>query len=189
MTVVLIVLLLIVIGAAAAIGIFWFSSYNRLVKYRMWAEESWAQIDNMLKQRYDMIPNLVNTVKGYAKHEQETLTQVIEKRNQMQDSNVSRNEQMHANNEAEQMLGRLFALREDYPDLKANENFMHLQQELTSMERKLAYARQTYNSTVRDYNIAVQSIPTNFVANVHNFLQYEMLETPEEERENVKVEF
>ncbi|GAK13188.1 LOW QUALITY PROTEIN: LemA protein [Geomicrobium sp. JCM 19039] len=178
-----------IIVGVVGVGIFWFSSYNRLVKYRMWAEESWAQIDNMLKQRYDMIRNLVETVKGYAKHEQETLTQVIEARNKMTSSDATRNEQVHANNELEGTLNRLFALREDYPDLKANENFLRLQEELTAMENKLAYARQSYNSTVRDYNIAVQSIPTNFVAGVHNFMQYEMLETPEEARQNVQVQF
>ncbi|MBB6450281.1 LemA protein [Geomicrobium halophilum] len=186
------VLLILVLILVAGIGIFaitWFSSYNTLVKKRNWVEEAWAQIDVQLKRRYDLIPNLVETVKGYAQHEQETLTQVIEKRQQINNPNNSRNEQMEANNQLQNMMGRLFALREDYPDLKANENFLKLQEELTSTENKIAYSRQLYNNTVMEYNTKIQSIPTNFVAGVHNFIQQEMLETPPEERENVKVDF
>ncbi|QQK77664.1 LemA family protein [Salicibibacter cibarius] len=185
----ILILLIVIIGGIAILAITWFTSYNRLVKLRNWVEEAWAQIDVQLKRRYDLIPNLVETVKGYAQHEQETLTQVIEARNQMNNPNNSRNEQMAANNQLEGMMNRLFALREAYPDLKANQNFQQLQEELTSTENKIAYSRQLYNSTVRDYNTKIQSVPTNLIAGVHNFIQQEMLETPEEQRENVKVDF
>ncbi|SDJ02387.1 LemA family protein [Natribacillus halophilus] len=187
-TAILILLIVIVVGVGILI-IGWVSSYNRLVKYRNWVEEAWGQIDVQLKRRYDLIPNLVETVKGYAQHEQETLTGVIEARQQMNNPDNSRNEQMAANNQLEGMMGRLFALREDYPDLKANQNFQQLQEELTSTENKIAYSRQLYNNTVMEYNTKIQSVPTNFIASAHNFIQQEMLETPEEQRENVKVDF
>lgn len=181
---------IIIAGAILVIIIlFWVSSYNTLIKYRNWVEESWAQIDVQLKRRFDLIPNLVETVKGYAKHEQETLAKVVELRNQIVAPNASRQEQMDANNQLTGALRNLFALREDYPDLKANQNFMMLQEELTSTENKIAYARQLYNNTVMKYNTKIQSIPTNIVASVHQFSRRDMLETPAEERENVKVTF
>ncbi|OLO36402.1 hypothetical protein BTR23_15125 [Alkalihalophilus pseudofirmus] len=180
---------IIFVGFIVLLAFFWITSYNSLVKYRNWVEESWAQIDVQLKRRFDLIPNLVETVKGYAKHEQETLAKVVELRNKIVAPANSRQEQMDANNQLTGALKNLFALREAYPDLKANQNFMMLQEELTGTENKIAYARQLYNNTVMKYNTKIQSIPTNFVASVHNFEKRDMLETPTEERENVKVSF
>lgn len=167
----------------------WVGSYNSLVKSRNWVEESWAQIDVQLKRRYDLIPNLVETVKGYAKHERETLEQVIAARNRMFAQGNSRNDEMAANDQLSAGLKSLFALSESYPDLKANQNFMMLQEELTGTENKIAYSRQNYNKTVMHYNIKTQTIPTNIVAAIHGFTRREMLETPAEERQNVKVSF
>lgn len=178
-----------VLGLLVFLGIFWIVAYNGLIKYRNWVEESWAQIDVQLKRRYDLIPNLVETVKGYAKHEQETFEKVIQARNQMGATDVSRTNKMKANDALSGMLKNLFALREDYPELKANENFKMLQEELTQTENKIAYSRQLYNTTVMKYNIKIQTVPTNIVASVHNFDKKEMLETKQEERENVKVSF
>ncbi|OIJ18973.1 hypothetical protein BKP45_14705 [Anaerobacillus alkalidiazotrophicus] len=178
------------LAIVAVVLLFWVASYNSLVKYRNWVEESWAQIDVQLKRRFDLIPNLVETVKGYAKHEQETLAKVVELRNQISGSGVkSRKDQMEANDQLTGALKHLFALREAYPDLKANQNFMMLQEELTGTENKIAYARQLYNNTVMKYNTKIQSIPTNIVASIHNFDRREMLETRAEERENVQVKF
>ncbi|QOY34818.2 LemA family protein [Anaerobacillus isosaccharinicus] len=182
--------MLILIGVIAVLLIFWVTSYNSLVKYRNWVEESWAQIDVQLKRRFDLIPNLVETVKGYAKHEQETLAKVVELRNQISGSGArSRKDQMEANDQLSGALKNLFALREAYPDLKANQNFMMLQEELTGTENKIAYARQLYNNTVMKYNTKIQSVPTNIVASFHKFDRRDMLETRAEERENVQVKF
>jgi LemA protein len=182
--------MLILLGIAVVLVIFWITSYNSLIKFRNWVEESWAQIDVQLKRRYDLIPNLVETVKGHAKHEQETLAKVVELRNQISgDGAKSRKDQMEANDQLTGALKHLFALREAYPDLKANQNFMMLQEELTSTENKIAYARQLYNNTVMKYNTKIQSIPTNIVASLHKFDRREMLEARVEERENVQVKF
>ena len=180
-----------IIGGILALVVifFWITSYNSLIKYRNWVEESWAQIDVQLKRRFDLIPNLVETVKGYAKHEQETLSKVIELRNKIVAPASSRQEQIDANHELTGALRNLFALREDYPDLKANQNFMMLQEELTSTENKIAYARQLYNSTVMKYNTKVESVPTNIIASFHKFGRRDMLQIPKEERENIKISF
>lgn len=179
----------ITIGIFAVIILLWIVTYNSLVKFRNWVEEAWAQIDVQLKRRYDLIPNLVETVKGYAKHEQETLENVVQARNQIVAPGQSRNEQMESNDILSGALKNLFALREAYPDLKANNNFMMLQEELAATENKVAYARQLYNNTVMKYNTKIQTIPTNIVASLHNFSKRDMLENRQEERENVKVQF
>lgn len=166
----------------------YFAMYNGLVKYRNWVDEAWAQIDVQLKRRYDLIPNLVETVKGYAKHEQETLTKVVELRNQLGEKS-NRQEQMAVNDQLSGALKNLFALREAYPDLKANENFKMLQEELTQTENKVAYSRQLYNNTVMKYNTKIESVPTNFIASMHHFEKRDMLEARAEERENVRVSF
>src|SRR5690554_2169064 len=176
-------------GILVLLIIFWIGTYNSLVKFRNWVDESWAQIDVQLKRRYDLIPNLVETVKGYAKHEQETLSKVVELRNQLGNANMNRNDQMEVNDQLSGALKNLFALREAYPDLKANENFRMLQEELTQTENKIAYSRQLYNNTVMKYNTKIQSIPTNIVASVHNFHKRDMLAANEEERQNVQVKF
>ncbi|UTR07793.1 LemA family protein [Alkalihalobacillus sp. LMS6] len=181
--------IIILIGIVAIIALVWIVSYNSLVKHRNWVEESWAQIDVQLKRRYDLIPNLVETVKGYAKHEQETLTQVIEKRNKIAEPNASRNERIEEDAELNGLLRQLFALSESYPELKANEIFLHLQEELSGTENKIAYARQAYNSMVMRYNTKIESFPQNIIASIHSFTRNDMLDIPDEEKEPVQVRF
>ena len=181
--------LLILLAIVVIFVLAWVSAYNGLIKMRNWVEESWAQIDVQLKRRYDLIPNLVETVKGYAKHEEETLTKVVELRNKMGDSTLNRQDTMEVNDQLSGALKSMFALREAYPDLKANENFKMLQEELTQTENKIAYSRQLYNNTVMKYNTKIESIPTNIIAGIHNFEKRDMLEAKAEERENVRVSF
>jgi LemA protein len=165
-------------------------SYNKLVRQRNQVEASWAQIDVQLKRRYDLIPNLVETVKGYAAHEKGTLDAVIQARNTaVAASNSTPADRANAENAVSQTLGRLFALAEAYPNLKANENFLSLQGELTNTEDKIAYSRQFYNSAVQSYNNATQTIPTNIIAGLMNFKTKEYFETSEGERGPVQVRF
>lgn len=169
------------------LGIYVVYSYNSLVKYRNWVKESWSQIDVQLKRRHDLIPNLVNTVKGYAKHEQKTLEKVIQARNQLISGTPQ--QRIEADNEIQQALKSIFALSEAYPELKANQNFLNLQEELTNTENKVAYSRQLYNKTVAEYNIKRETIPTNIIASLFNFQKEELLSIPEEERDVPTVEF
>lgn len=162
-------------------------TYNSLVRLRNWIKEAWAQIDVQLRRRHELIPNLVNTVKGYAEHEQETLTKVIEARNKLVSGSAQ--DRMDADGELQGALKSIFALSESYPDLKANQNFLELQNELTSTENKVAYSRQLYNKTVADYNIKVESFPSMIIANAFNFKQEEQLKAPEEAREAPTVSF
>ena len=164
--------------------------YNNLVKARMWVKEAWSQIDVQLKRRNDLIPNLIETVKGYAKHEQETFEKVIQMRNQLTQVPIENHEEkMQISNQLSDTLKTIFALSESYPDLKANQNFIQLQEELTSTENKIAYARQLYNSSVATYNIKLGSFPSNIVANIHGFKSEPLLETPVEEKNVPKVSF
>lgn len=178
---------IIIIAIVAILVIYAIVSYNGLVKYRNWIEEAWSQIDVQLKRRHDLIPNLVNTVKGYAKHEQETLDKVIKARNQLVSG--SPQERIDADNQIQGALKSIFALSEAYPDLKANENFLRLQEELSTTENKVAYARQLYNKTVADYNIKRESFPTNLLAKMFNFHKKDTLTIPEAEREAPTVSF
>lgn len=178
-----------IIIAVVILILLWIFGYNSLVKHRNWAEEAWAQIDVQLKRRHDMIPNLVEIVKGYAKHEQETFEKIVDARNRMFNPGNNRNDEMAAHDQLSQSLKSLFALREDYPELKANENFLRLQEDLTGIENKIAYSRQSYNNTVMHYNTKIQTIPSNIIASVHGFQRMELLEAREEERENVKISF
>lgn len=162
-------------------------SYNGLVKLRNWVQESWSQIDVQLKRRHDLIPNLVNTVKGYAKHERETLEKVVQMRSQLVQGSAQ--DRIKADNQIEGALKSIFALSESYPDLKANQNFLNLQEELTTTENKVAYSRQLYNKTVADYNIKRESFPTNMIASMFNFNRKELLSVPEEDREMPEVKF
>lgn len=174
----------------AAVIVIYVLIYNGLIKSRNQVDESWAQIDVQMKRRFDLIPNLIETVKGYAQHEQATLTKVIEARNlAMQSQSGSKQELIDADNMLTQSLKSLFALSESYPDLKANQSFLSLQHELATTENKVAYSRQLYNSTVMSYNTKVESIPTNFIANIHGFKKREMLTIPAEERAVPKVQF
>lgn len=179
----------IVVGIIALLAIIWIAQYNSLVKLSNWVEESWAQIGVQLKRRYDLIPNLVETVKGYAKHEQETLQQVIEARNQLFSGNASRAEQMEANDALSGMLKSVFALGEAYPELKAHQGFNKLQEQLEGTENKIAAARQLYNRTVMQYNTKTQTFPSNIIASSHGFTRKEMLETAEAEQQNIEIKF
>ncbi len=166
--------------------------YNGLIKLKNRVKEAWSDIDVQLKRRYDLIPNLVETVKGYAKHESETLENVIKARNEAMATQKGGDAKAQA--EAENMLSStlksIFALAENYPDLKANQNFLELQRELTDTEDKIQAARRFYNGNVRDFNTKVETFPTNIFAGMLNFKKFEFFEIGDEkERENVKVEF
>jgi len=182
----------------AALIVFAIGLYNRLVRLRIHTEEAWSDIDVQLKRRYDLIPNLVETVKGYASHEQETLQQVLEARAKATSMNIDvanvTPEQMEAFAGAQAglsgALGKLMAVAEAYPDLKANENFLELQKEITDTENKIQAARRFYNSTVKELNVAVESFPGNVFANMFKFEKGTFFELDNEvEREPVKVSF
>ncbi len=164
------------------------SVYNKLVVLRNRVKDQWAQIDVQLKRRFDLIPNLVETVKGYAKHESETLENVIKARNSFLSAS-SKEEEMEANGELTKAMSKLFALSESYPDLKANTNFADLQKELQETEEKIASARQFYNDTVLSYNNKLEVIPSNIVASLFHFKKEAFFEANETERENVQVKF
>jgi LemA protein len=186
---------LFVVGGAvcllAVLIIAWvLTGYNRLVRQRIQVDAAWAQIDVQLKRRYDLIPNLVETVRGYAAHERGTLEAVIQARNAAVNSvGQAPANRAQAENMLTQTLGRLFALAEAYPNLQANQNFLGLQAELTSTEDKIAYARQFYNSAVQTYNTTTQSIPTNIIAGVGGFRPRDLFQAMGDERGPVQVRF
>jgi LemA protein len=162
--------------------------YNRLVVLRNRVENSWAQIDVQLKRRTDLVPNLVETVKGYVKHERGTLEAVTEARAAVvKGGSVA--EQARANNVLADALKSVFAVAEAYPDLKANQNFLMLQEELSGIENKIAYARQFYNDSVLSLNQTTQVFPSNIIAGMFGFKQREYFEVQGAEREPVKVQF
>jgi len=171
---------------ALGIGFAWI--YNSLVKLREQAEAAWADIEVQLKRRYDLIPNLVETVKGYAGHEKEALESVVQAR-----SSAMGAQGPAAKAQAEGMLAgalkSLFALVESYPDLKAAAGFRDLQATLAELEDDIQKARRYYNAVVRDFNTRIQQVPSNLVARMFNFRQEEFFDTPEEEREVPKVDF
>ena len=180
----------IIIAAVVLILLFVVSTYNKCVRLKNQGEESYAQIDAHLKQRYDLIPNLVETVKGYAKHEQGTLTAVIEARNKaMSASGVA--EKDKADKAFEGTLKSLFALAEAYPDLKANENFKDLQNQLTRLEGEILQARKYYNGVVKTFNTTIETFPASLVVGLFGgkFTKMTYLEVSDAERQNVKVQF
>jgi LemA protein len=188
------IVLLIIVGLVCLVAVVivgWaLATYNRLVRQRNQVDASWAQIDVQLKRRYDLIPNLVETVKGYAAHERGTLDAVVQARNSaVAASGQGAASRAEAENALTQTLGRLFALAEAYPNLKANENFMSLQGELSGTEDKIAYARQFYNSAVQTYNTSTQSIPTNIIAGVGGFKARDLFQAVGDERGPVQVRF
>jgi LemA protein len=186
---VLLILLLLVGGLIVVVGLWFVLTYNGLVKLRNQVANAWSQIDVQLKRRYDLIPNLVETVKGYASHERETLEQVVQARQQGIDASTVK-EQQQAENMITGALRQLFALSEAYPDLKANQNFMQLQEELASTENKIGFARQYYNDTVQTFNTRQQQFPANMVAGMLGFKPADFFEIEEPEaREVPKVEF
>ena len=180
---------LIILGIVIVIALSIAGIYNKLVSLRLRVKNAWAQIDTQLKRRFDLIPNLVETVKGYAKHEEETLEKVIEARN-MYTSGSSVNDMANASNELSNSLKTIFALSESYPELKANENFKSLQIELSGTEDKIAFARQFYNDTVQKYNETLAVFPNNIFANMFGFKEEEFFKVESAtEREAVKVQF
>jgi LemA protein len=179
--VIVVVVLLVVVVWPIAI-------YNRLVALRLRIDNAWSQIDVQLNRRHDLIPNLVETVKGYASHERETFEAVISARNTAVDAH-SPAEQAEAENVITGALGKLFALQEAYPDLKADQNFRQLQEELTATEDRIAYARQFYNDQVRDYNTKIQQFPAVIIANAANFEAREFFEVDQAARQAPQVEF
>ncbi|MDQ1519442.1 MAG: LemA protein [Actinomycetota bacterium] len=162
--------------------------YNGLVRLRNRIDNAWSQIDVQLQRRHDLIPNLVETVKGYASHERETLESVVQARNQAVSAQGPA-AQGQAENVLTGALRQLFAVAEAYPDLKANQNFLSLQEELTSSEDRVAYARQFYNDTVLKYNNKIQAIPSNIIAGMFNFQEREYFEGEEEARSVPRVQF
>ena len=180
-----VIALVVIVLLAWAIG-----TYNRFVRLRNQVESSWAQVDVQLKRRHSLIPNLVETVKGYAAHERGTLDAVIQARNSAaQAANAGPGAQAAAEGALTQTLGRLFALAEAYPNLKANQTFIQLQQELGNTEDKIAYARQFYNSAVQSMNSAVQSFPGNLIAGAGGFHARPYFEAAGSERADVNVRF
>jgi LemA protein len=172
---------------AAVIVIFVIYIYNSLIKLKMRVDNAWSQIDVQLKRRYDLIPNLVDTVKGYMKHEKGVLEEVTKARASLMEGSLDK--KAKASNQITDALKSIFAVAESYPQLKANENFKMLQEELSGTESKIAYARQFYNDMVMKYNEAIQVFPKNLFAKLFNFGQKEFFETKGKERENVKVNF
>ncbi len=184
-------LLWIVIAIVAVIIIAIIALYNGLIRLKNRVDEAWSDIDVQLKRRYDLIPNLVETVKGYAAHESQTLNNVIEARNAAMAAQKSGNleESLKAENTLSGTLKSIFALSEAYPDLKANQNFLELQRELTDTEDKIQASRRFYNGNVRDFNTKLQVFPTNIIGKQLGFSDRKFFEAGEGEKENVKVEF
>lgn len=182
-TVIVVVLVIVVLLVLYLVSI-----YNKLVNSRNKVDNQFSQIDIQLKRRTDLIPNLVETVKGYAKHEENTFKEVVEARNKAVSAN-SINEKIDANNELTGALNKLFALSESYPELKANENFLSLQNDLKETEDKITYSRQFYNDSAMQFNNIVEMFPSNIVANMFHFKKYEYFKIAEEEKSAPKVKF
>ena len=170
--------------------IFYFIAlYNSLIKLKIRVKEAWADIEVQLKRRCDLIPNLVETVKGYMSHEKEVFEKVTESRSRVLSATTQR-EKLEADNQLSQTLKSLFAVVENYPELKANQNFLELQKELINTEDKIQAARRFYNATTRDYNIAIQVFPKNIVAKIFGFKEEPLFEIlDEKERETPRVQF
>ena len=181
----------VIIGIVVVLFLIFISIYNGLVRLRNQTKNAWAQIDVQLKRRYDLIPNLVETVKGYMTHERETLEAVTKARNLAQQvSSANVGERSKAEGELSSALARLLAVAEAYPDLKANQNFLALQEELTSTENKISFSRQYYNDSVLKYNNQTQMFPSNVIAGMTGFRPGEFFETSAaEERAAPKVSF
>lgn len=178
----------VILGIVVLIIMWLIATYNKLVRAANKVDDEWAQIDVQLKKRFDLIPNLVETVKGYAKHESDTLEAVINARNKAVSATTPEDE-IKANGELTGALNRLFALTEAYPDLKANTSFIDLQTSLKDVEEKIAYARQFYNDSVMMYKNMIRVFPTVLVAGLLGFKEKAFFEANANERENVKVDF
>jgi LemA protein len=180
--------LLIILLAIVAIILWFIAVYNGLIRLKNRTDEAWSDIDVQLKRRYDLIPNLVNTVKGYATHEQELFEKVTQARAQAMQA-TSPEAKGRAENMLSGTLKSLFAVAENYPTLRASENFAKLQDELSDTENKIQAARRFYNGNVRDFNTKIQIFPNNLVAGMLSFKKREFFEADESEKENVKVNF
>ena len=181
----LVVVVLLIVAVLVVIGVV---IYNRIVTLENRFENAWSQIDVQLQRRSDLVPNLVETVKGYASHEQAVFDEVARSRQAMVSARGP-DEGAQAANMMSQALGKLFAISEAYPDLKANQNFLVLQEELSTIENKIAYARQFYNDAVLQYNNAIETVPGVFVAGPMGKTEHVFLEIPETERETPQVSF
>lgn len=178
----------IIIGVVVVVVAWLIVAYNSLVVLKNRAKEAWSDIDVQLKRRYDLIPNLVETVKGYAKHEKELFEKVTLARAAAMGAKGAK-EKAQAENALSDTLKSLFAISENYPDLKASTNFLELQRELTDTENKIQAARRFYNTNVRDLNIKIEKFPDNLIANMFGFKQMELFEAGEGEKEPVQVKF
>ena len=178
----------IILIVVAVIVLYVISTYNGLVVLRNKVKDQWSQIEVQLKRRADLIPNLVETVKGYAAHEKDTLEAVVSARNKAVSATTPEAE-MQANGELSQALGRLFALTEAYPDLKANTNFVDLQNQLKETEDKISYSRQFYNDTVLKYQNKKVSFPSNIIAGMFGFKTFKFFEAEEQDRKVPEVKF
>lgn len=174
------IILGIFIGVIVLIALWAIGVYNKLIKSREFARKAWQDIDVQLQRRFDLIPNLVNTAKGYMKHEEKTLTDIAKYRGLYNDAGTVE-EKGKVVSEMNSVLGRLMVAVESYPDLKANQNFLQLQAELSETEDKISYTRQFYNDAVTKYNLLRQEIPTNIVANIANFEAMELFKVDSEE--------
>ena len=173
----------------ALIVVWVISAYNGLVSFRMKTKNSWSQMDVQLQRRFDLIPNLVETVKGYMGHESEVFTKVAELRTAWANT-TSVKEKAELDNQLSGTLKTIMAVSENYPELKANQNFMDLQEELRNTENKISYSRQFYNDTVTKYNTKLEIFPTNIIANMFHFEPAELFKVDTEEaRKNVKIDF
>jgi len=178
----------IIVGIASLVLLYGVFTYNRLVRLRVRTENAWSQIDVQLRRRYDLIPNLVESVKGYAAHERELFEDVTRARAQAQAASGVQ-DQAQAENQLTRSLSRLLAVAENYPDLKASQNFLALQEELTGTESRIAFARQFYNDTVQALNTLIQSFPSRIVAGLGHFEPREFFEIDEPARGPVSVQF
>ncbi len=180
-------ILFIVIAVIVIILLVLLVTYNSFVRLNNRVNEAFSTMDVYLKKRWDLIPNIVETVKGYAKHEKNTLLEVVQMRNNSYDT-MSDDEKIKANEDLSKNIHQIMALAEDYPDLKTNENFKNLSNQLTKVEDDIANARKYYNGTVRIYNNKVEMFPSNLIAKIFGYRVKSMFEANEKERENVKVE-
>jgi len=183
-----IIVLVVIVAIVVLLGLFLAGMYNGLIRSRVRVNEAWSGVDVQLKRRASLIPNLVETVKGYAAHEREVFERVTEARAALQRAGTAK-EAAEANNMMTQALGRLFAVAEAYPQLRASENFMDLQNELADTEEKIAFARQFYNRNVTDFNARILVFPSVVIARLMNLQPFDFFEAEEEARQDVKVSF
>ncbi len=178
----------IILAICVLLAVWLIMVFNGLIRGRNRTEEAWSDIEVQLKRRYDLIPNLVSTVKGYAKHEDSVFTKVTEARTAAMGANTMK-DHVNAENMLTQSLKSLFAVAEAYPQLKASDNFVHLQRELVDAEDKISSARRFYNGNTRDFNTKLQVFPTNMVGSMLGFKKFEFYDAPAEAEQSVKVEF